>query len=61
MARPSKYIPELRERAVRMVMESRVDYLHETAAIKSVASKLGITGPSRVQTASTSHAALSRT
>jgi transposase len=43
MARPSKYTPELRERAVRMVMESRADYPHETAAIKSVASKLGIT------------------
>ena len=45
MARPSKYNPELRERAVRMVMESRQDYPHETAAIKSVASKLGITTP----------------
>lgn len=45
MARPSKYTPELRERAVRMVMESRADYPHETAAIKSVASKLGITTP----------------
>ena len=45
MARPSKYTPELRERAVRMVMESRADHPHETAAIKSVASKLGITTP----------------
>lgn len=45
MARPSKYTPELRERAVRMVMESRADYPHESAAIKSVASKLGITSP----------------
>ncbi len=43
MARPSKYTPELRERAVRMVVESRADYPHETAAIKSVAGKLGIT------------------
>ncbi len=43
MARPSKYPPELRERAVRMVIESRSDYEHETAAIKSVAAKLGIT------------------
>ena len=43
MARPSKYTPELRERAVRMVMESRADYPHESAAIKSVAGKLGIT------------------
>lgn len=45
MARPSRYNDELRERAVRMVMESRADYPHETAAIKSVASKVGITSP----------------
>ena len=43
MARPSKYPPELRERAVRMVIESRQDYPHESAAIRSVAAKLGIT------------------
>lgn len=43
MARPSKYPTELRERAVRMVIESRGDYEHETAAIRSVAAKLGIT------------------
>jgi transposase len=42
MARPSKYPAELRERAVRMVMESRQDYPHEAAAIRSVAAKLGI-------------------
>lgn len=45
MARPSKYTPELRERAVRMLMEPRPDYPHETAAIESVASKLRITTP----------------
>lgn len=43
MARPSKYPTELRERAVRMVIESREDYPHEAAAIRSVANKLGIT------------------
>jgi transposase len=43
MARPSRYPTELRERAVRMVMESRQDYPHEAAAIRSVAAKLGIT------------------
>ncbi len=43
MARPSKYTPELRERVVRMVMESRRDYPHEAAAIRSDAAKLGIT------------------
>ena len=42
MARPSKYPTELRERAVRMVMESRADYPNDTAAIRSVAAKLGI-------------------
>ena len=45
MARPSRYPAELRERAVRMVMESRQDYEHESAAIRSVAGKLGITSP----------------
>ncbi|ALX04161.1 transposase [Aeromicrobium erythreum] len=43
MARPSEYPTELRERAVRMVIECRQDYPHESAAIRSVASKLGIT------------------
>lgn len=43
MARPSRYPAELRERAVRMVIESRQDYPHESAAIRSVAAKLGIT------------------
>ncbi|WP_107705906.1 MULTISPECIES: IS3 family transposase [Nocardioides] len=43
MARPSKYPTELRERAVRMVIESRQDYENETAAMRSVAAKLGIT------------------
>ena len=42
MSRPSKHPPELKERAVRMVSESRSDYPHEFAAIKSVATKLGI-------------------
>jgi transposase len=45
MARPSKYPRELRERAVRMVLESRDDYESEYAAIKSIAAKLGITSP----------------
>jgi transposase len=42
MARPSSYPRELRERAVRMVQESRADYGSEFEAIRSVASKLGI-------------------
>jgi transposase len=38
----SNYPPELRERAVRMVVEVRGDYPSEWAAIAAVASKLGI-------------------
>ena len=45
MARPSKYTTELRERAVRMVLESRADYPSEYEAIRSIATKLGITSP----------------
>ena len=45
MARPSKYPPELRERAVRMVLESRADYPSEFEAIRSIAAKLGIGSP----------------
>jgi transposase len=45
MARPSKYTTELRERAVRMVLESRADYPSEYEAIRSIAAKLGITSP----------------
>lgn len=42
MARPSPYPAELRRRAVRMVAEVRPDYETEWAAMKAVASKLGI-------------------
>ena len=42
MARPSKYPPELRERAVRMVAEVRPNYGSEYEAITQVARKLGI-------------------
>jgi transposase len=45
MARPSRYPPELRERAVRMVLESKADYGSEYEAIRSIAAKLGITSP----------------
>ena len=43
MARPSRYPPELRERAVRMVLESKADYGSEYEAIRSICAKLGIT------------------
>ena len=36
---------ELRERAVRLVIEVHGDHEHESAAIKSVAAKVGITSP----------------
>ncbi|MEU7769630.1 transposase [Nocardia sp. NPDC049190] len=39
---PKRYPPELRERAVRMVVEVRDDYKSEWAAIESVSDKLGI-------------------
>lgn len=42
MARPSPYPAELRKRAVRMVAEVRPDYDTEWAAMKAVATKLGI-------------------
>jgi transposase len=45
MARPSKYPRELRERAVRLVVESKADYGSEYEAIRSIAAKLGITSP----------------
>lgn len=49
MARPSKYPPELRERAVRMVAEVRPDYPSEWAAMRLVAARLGIATPETVR------------
>ena len=43
MARTSRYSPEVRERAVRMVVEHLDDFSSEWAAIISVSSKLGMT------------------
>ena len=42
MSRPSSYPQELRERAVRMVAETKDGYPSEFEAIKSIAGKLGI-------------------
>ena len=44
MARPSKYSPEVRERAVRMVREHGPEHASQWAAITSIASKIGCTG-----------------
>src|SRR5438876_9888309 len=43
MARPSKYSPEVRERAVRMVREHGGEHPSQWAAIASIAGKLGCT------------------
>jgi len=42
MARPSKYPRELRERAVRLVVESKGDYPSEFEAIRVIAGQVGI-------------------
>lgn len=39
----NKFSPEVRERAVRMVSESRTDYPSQWAAVESIASKIGCT------------------
>lgn len=43
MARPRKYSPEVRERAVRMVREHGPEHPSQWAAITAIASKLGCT------------------
>ena len=44
MGRPSRFSPEVRERAVRMVEEHREAHASEWAVLQSVAPKLGCTG-----------------
>src|SRR2546427_8317815 len=44
MARPSRYPQEIRERAVRMVIEQRQEYPSEWAAVSSITGKFGMTG-----------------
>ncbi len=50
MGRPSKYPRELRERAVRMVVEVRAEYPSEYQAMTAVAQMLGIGSPETIRT-----------
>ena len=43
MARPSRFSPEVRERAVRMVFEHAQNHPSQWAAITSIAEKIGCT------------------
>ena len=43
MSRSSRYAPEVRERAVRMVQEHEREYASQWAAITSIAAKIGCT------------------
>lgn len=41
MTRPSRYSPEVRDRAVRMVLEHQQEHASQWAAIASIAEKIG--------------------
>ncbi len=43
MKRSTRYAPEVRERAVRLVCDQQREYASEWAAISSIASKIGCT------------------
>ena len=43
MSRKSRYSPEVRERAVRLVLEHQAEYESQWAAMRSIAAKIGCT------------------
>ena len=43
MGRPSRFSPEVRERAVRLVWEHRGEYASEWEALQSIGTKIGCT------------------
>jgi transposase-like protein len=44
MARRSRYSPEVKERAVRLVLDHEGEYSSQWSAINSIAAKIGCTG-----------------
>ena len=58
MARASKFSPEVRERAVRVVVEHAEQHESEWAAIRSIAAKLGCAAENRVLVAHNPYAAI---
>ena len=43
MGRPSRFSPEVKDRAVRLVLDNQGDHASQWAAITSIASKIGCT------------------